>query len=283
MVWNATRRMAGVTRLTLAALLVGALSMLLVAPAAAEDMAKVRVVHASPDAPAVDIYVDGAVAVQGLEFGAATGYVDLPAGAHTFEVRPAGAAADSAAVITADATVDANSWYTIAAVGLLANIAPQIYVDNVTAPEAGKAHVRVIHASPDAPAVDVAVTGGPVLFSNLAFPNAAEYLPVDAGTYDLEVRPAGTTDVALAVPGVGLEAGTVYTVVAIGQLADSSLAVLPLVDATFDATGGGDPSVMPNTGAADGTNWALFIALGAAALLVAGGLALRFSPARARR
>ena len=33
----------------------------------------------------------------------------------------------------------------------------------------GAAQARVVHASPDAPAVDVAVAGGPVLFSNVAF------------------------------------------------------------------------------------------------------------------
>jgi hypothetical protein len=91
-----------------------------------------------------------------------------------------------------------------------------IYVDDNTLPAAGKAHVRFIHLSPDAPAVDVAVTSGPILFSNVAFKEASSYLPVDAGTYDLQVRLAGTTTVALSVPGVTLDAGKVYTVFAEG-------------------------------------------------------------------
>ena len=90
----------------------------------------------------------------------------------------------------------------------------------------GDAAVNVIHASPDAPAVDVAVTGGDVLISGLAFPSASDALEVPAGAYDLEVRPAGTTDVALALPGVQLEAGMVYDVFAIGQLGDGTLTVL---------------------------------------------------------
>jgi hypothetical protein len=67
-----------------------------------------------------------------------------------------------------------------------------------------------------------------VLISNLAFPDASDYLDVPAGTYDLEVRLAGTTDVALELPGVELEGGTVYSVYAIGLAGDGSLTVLPV-------------------------------------------------------
>jgi hypothetical protein len=70
------------------------------------------------------------------------------------------------------------------------------------------------------------VTGGDVLIPGLEFPNASDELVVPAGSYDLEVRPAGTTDVALALPGVVLEAGMTYDVFAIGTLADGTLTVL---------------------------------------------------------
>ncbi len=99
---------------------------------------------------------------------------------------------------------------------------------------AGNACVNVIHASPDAPAVDVAVTGGPVLFENAAFPAGTDYAEVDAGTYDLEIRPTGTTDVALAVPGVAIEEGQVYDIFAIGLVGDGTLAALPLVATAAD-------------------------------------------------
>ena len=88
-----------------------------------------------------------------------------------------------------------------------------------------------MHTGPDAPAVDIAVTGGPVLFSNVSFRQATGYPQVAPGTYDLEVRAAGTTTVALAVPGVTLRSGTNYTVFAAGLLSNKSLAGLPVVDA----------------------------------------------------
>lgn len=213
--------------------------------AQSDSMARVRVIHASPDAPAVDVLVNGEVAVEGLAYQSGTAYLELAAGDYQFQVVPAGGdAAD--AVIDTMATVEAGVWYSVVAVGLVADIQPLVVIDNITEPAAGQAHIKVVHASPDAPPVDIAVAGGPVLFENAAFGTATEYLPVDAGTYDLEVRPAGTEDVALEIPGLTLEAGTVYSAYAMGLLGDGSLTVVPFVDATFEQSGGGEATATPD-------------------------------------
>jgi hypothetical protein len=223
-----------------------------VAPAAAvfaqADQARVRIVHASPDAPSVDIWVNGAVAVSDLAFKDATDYLALAPGDYQVQVTPAGGAAADA-VIDATVTLAAGTDYTVAAVGRLADIAPLVLTDDNTAPAAGQAHLRVVHASPDAPAVDVAVAGGPVLIENLAFPTASGYLPVDSDAYDLSVRPTGTETSALDIDGFMADAGTVYTVFAVGLAGDGSLSALPLVDsANPDASTASAPS-MPSTGA----------------------------------
>lgn len=191
----------------------------------------VDVIHASPDAPAVDVWVNGAPALQNVAFGDFSGWIALPAGEYQVQVTPAGQGVE-AAVIDATVTVEAGMAYHIAATGTVAQIAPQIYPADLSMTEDGNARVRVIHASPDAPEVDIALAGGDVLIANLAFPDASDYLQVPAGTYDLEVRPAGTTDVALALPGVTLEANMVYDVFAIGQLSDGSLTVLVIPSMT---------------------------------------------------
>lgn len=191
----------------------------------AEGDSCINVVHASPDAPAVDVYLDGELALSELAFGAFSGWVPVPAGDHQVQVTATGQPLDTA-VIDADVTLDAGAAYHVAATGLLAEITPQIYPVDLSELEADTARVRVIHASPDAPAVDVAVTGGDVLISNLEFPNASDFLEVPAGTYDLEVRPSGTTDLALPLPGVEFETGMVYDVFAIGHVSDGTLTVL---------------------------------------------------------
>jgi hypothetical protein len=190
-----------------------------------ETDACVNVIHASPDAPAVDVWVNGEVALSGVTFGQFSGWLTLPAGDYQIQVTPAGQGAETA-VIDATVTIEGGTAYHIAATGYLAGITPQVYVADLSQTDDGNARIRVIHASPDAPAVDIAVAGGDVLISGLTSPNASEYLQVPAGTYDLEVRASGTTTVALPLPGVALEGDMVYDVFAIGQLSDGSLSVL---------------------------------------------------------
>lgn len=145
------------------------------------DEAQVRVVHASPDAPAVDIYVNGEVAIEGLEFGSASDPTMLPAGEYQVQVAPAGTSAD-AAVIDATLTLEGGIAYDVAAVGLLSEIQAQVYTLDLSTIDDGKARVRAVHASPDVPAVGVAVADGPVLFQGAEFPNAIDCADVDAGT-----------------------------------------------------------------------------------------------------
>lgn len=221
------------------------LTLLIVPIAGAQGAtAMVRVAHNSPDAPAVDVYVAGKKTLSNVPFGAVSDYLSVPGGTYAIKVLPAGAAADATGVIEANVTVEGGRAYTIAAMGKLAAIGPVVLSDDRSAPGAGKARVRLVHASPDAPAVDVAVKGGPVLFSNIAFKAASAFGEVAAGTYDLEVRAAGTTTVALAVPGVKLEAGRTYSVFALGLLqGQPALKAQPVVDATATNAPG-----MPRTG-----------------------------------
>jgi len=251
--------------------------------AAQSDEANVRVIHASPDAPAVDIWVNGFVAVEGLEFGDATDWIALPAGSYDVAVAPAGAdAAD--AVIEATLDLEGGVNYNVAAVGFLADITATVFTTDTADLAEGQARVQVVHASPDAPAVDIAVAGGPVLVADLSFPNASGALDVDSGTYDLEVRPAGTEDVALDLPGVALDAGTVYDILAIGSLADGTLTVLPLTTAGEVADGVGGVTDVAATGVGSAvessTGMLMLIAAIAAVALFAG--ATLTAPARRR-
>jgi hypothetical protein len=270
--------------LTAASTLMGAFALSAAAPASAQqaDTARVRVVHASPDAPAVDVYLNDAKAISSLAYKAASDFAAVPANSYAVKVTAAGG---TDAVISATLPLEAGKSYTVVAVGQLANIAAQVFVDDTSDLASGKARLRVIHASPNTPGVDVAVTGGPVLINNLAFPNASDNLDVDAGTYNVEVRPAGTTTAALSAPGLALEAGKYYTVIAAGLLGGSpALELLPIVDTlaaqastTTPAPPMAEPTAMPveaagmpQTGAGENAFSLAVLAL----LLVAGMLSV---------
>jgi hypothetical protein len=197
----------------------------------ASDMAKVRVGHFSPDAPAVDVYANGGAILEDVPFGVLSDYLEVPGGTYTIEVVAAGAdPADGAVIGPVDLEFAPGTMTTVAATNALASIEAQVLADEPN-PQDGIAQVRVVHFSADAPAVDVAVDGGDVVAADLAYPNAAGYLDLPEGEYDLEIRPTGTTDVAFDIDPLPLAGGTSYTVFAIGSLADGSFTVLPAVDA----------------------------------------------------
>jgi uncharacterized surface protein with fasciclin (FAS1) repeats len=205
------------------------------APEMPADMAHIRVAHFSPDAPAVDVYINGELSpVQGFEFANMTDWIEVPAGTYNIAVAPAGTSIDSAVIGPADLTFGADSWTTIAAVGSVAAgtlkpalVAEPVYNNGLD----GKASVTVFHAIPDAPAVDVRVNGG-VAVQLLGFPgtlgnnDGAFDLSVGAGSYDIQVVPSGATaPVVLNLPGTQLAPDTYYFVAAVGTLANPQVVV----------------------------------------------------------
>ena len=222
-------------RLSRPAAFVAALALAAIAsPVAAADDAMVRVLHASPDAPAVDVYVDGnkvGAPLEGLEFGDLSTYVSLPAG--TYDLKVCATADETVCPIVADdVALTAGSRYTIAATNVLASIEAQIITDE-PAPVAGKAKVRVVHFSADTPAVDVLTQdGAATVVENLAYPDATGYLALDPGSYDLKVCANADNTVCPLDPGaLDLQAGRAYSVFAVGSLEGDSLTAVVGVDA----------------------------------------------------
>lgn len=127
-----------------------------------------------------------------------------------------------------------NRLATLSALSLLvlAGCTEDVETNPPTTPPTGEAtaEIRVLHLSPDAPAVDVFANDGDAVVTDLAFPESTSYVTVPAGTYDFDISPAGTSvaDSVLAIDGLELAADTKYTAVAINNLA--SIQALPLVE-----------------------------------------------------
>jgi hypothetical protein len=187
--------------------------------AAPTGQSRVRVVHASPDAPAVDVLVDGAKALSDVSYLTASDYVELADGAHNVKVNAAGT---STTVINSDVNLTDGTDYTVIASGLLQNIEPIVLQDDNSTPPAGSVRVRAIHGAPSAPAVDVYVTApgadltpaSPAL-SNVAFGDVSDYLEVPAGTYQVRIVSAGTKTVVIDSGALTLTSGQVRTAIAV--------------------------------------------------------------------
>lgn len=186
-------------------------------PPAADDRtaqnAEVRIVHASPDAPAVDIFVDDKALVEGAKFKDVSNPLPLSAGSHKVEVYEAKTKGTKDSLIEATLVVDGGKSYTVAAVNKAENLELQAFTNNKQGMD-GKASLRIAHLSPDAPAVNVGPKGAAPLFKDLSFKSISGYQVVNPGSYDLSVSTADGKEV-LSLPGTNLESGKNYTVLAV--------------------------------------------------------------------
>ncbi len=202
-----------------------ALALLLIAvPAAAQsDGAQLRFVHAIPGASAVDVYVDGQLAVGNLGYGTASTYVGVPAGSHQISVMQAGSAST---LWTQDVSTGAGTSFT-----LIASSASQavftVYQDDLNPLTLGKARFTAVHAIAGGAAVDVILADGRPVIPGLQFNQPYGTLDLPVMSYDLAVVPAGGAigDALVPAQSYSLNSGTSYVLVIYGT-ADSAQALL---------------------------------------------------------
>ncbi len=189
------------------------------------------VVHASPDAPNLDVIANSQTIASNFAYGASTEY--LSAAPATYQIRMAPTTTTTYLIDTTLAMIDGKA-YTLFAIDSLSKIKTVKVEDNFTTPPSDSSRIRLFHFSPDAPSVDIAVTGGDLLYSHRFFndqntnPVLAQFITLAAGTYNLEVRLAGTSIVLLALPNIPLGGGKVYTFYAKGFAGGSGAQSLSL-------------------------------------------------------
>jgi hypothetical protein len=157
----------------------------------------VQVLHASPDAPAVNVLVDGAVALSDVDYKTGSGHVTLPAGLHTVQVDGILPGGNATVIGPVDITFMQDTIYTIAAVNSVANIEPVVIQQPDTAVSAGAARLFVLHGAAAAPTVDVYVTAPGADLSasapvgSFSFRETIGPAEVAAGDYQIRVTAAG--------------------------------------------------------------------------------------------
>ncbi len=203
------------------------------------ENSQVRIAHMSADAPAVDVRIDNETVAQNLEFGDVTDYLDVQEGDRQVSIVTA---ENETTVLEAQLSVPANERLTVAAIGQVAENATEelrlvALSDARRAPTGANASVRLVHVSPDLGPVDVTVNRtGEVLFDDVTFGNATEYVTVPSGVYTLNVREAaeGNNGTLLSTHTESLQNQTVYSVFAApeDEQPDEPVALFVAIDQT---------------------------------------------------
>ena len=108
----------------------------------------VRVIHASADAPPVDIKLNNAVAAPGLDYPVSTGFVSIAAGTYDVAVDAIVPGGNLEGVITVnDITFAKDQRYTVVALDDTANISEFVAAESAATPGSDEVAISVLHAA----------------------------------------------------------------------------------------------------------------------------------------
>ncbi len=202
---------------------------------------KLQVLHASPDAPAVNVLINGTEQLSGVDYKVGSGFIDVNEG--SYEIQVDGIVPGGTATVIGPASFDlsADTIYSVIAVGDVAGIEPLIITQDDTAIPAGSTRIRVVHAAPMAPAVDVYATapGADLAASaplgSFAFKGDLGPVDVTAGDYQIRVTLAG--DPATVVYDSGTVAIPADANLLITAVENTTTGASPISLSLLDGTG----------------------------------------------
>ncbi len=171
--------------------------------------------QASPNAPNLDIYLNGSAVAYNFPYTSDTGYFLAQPGIYNLQAVPTGT---STAILNTNISFSPGLGYSIFTIDSLSKIKAAVVVDSFTAPSSDSARIRFFHFCTNQGSVDLGVTGVVTpWYSSRTFNDQAtnatldQFIEVPAATYNLEARITGVGTVVTTAPGTVLQGGKVYT------------------------------------------------------------------------
>ena len=170
--------------------------------AAAATATSIKVLHASPDAPAIDVYCNGSKVASSLTYTKFGDSVAVASGTAQLSVFNAGADPNTAsAVLNVAVTLRSDETYVFAVVNKLSAIEPVVFTDTVK-PRRGYFRYRMVNVAFEAGPLDLVNSRDRLLIDNVVF-KTQKYVTLPSGgsrSYVFRVRQHGTANVLLTLP-----------------------------------------------------------------------------------
>jgi hypothetical protein len=178
-----------------------------------------RIVQASPDAPACQILIDGASVASNAVYGNNTGYQSVKVGSRHIQLIPV---SGSSAIFDQSISVSSTADQTLFLTEPSSAIKPVLLNDGGTTSTTGDGDVRVINVSLGITAADVyivpagtGIAGVKPVASNVGFDGDTGYQLTAIGNYEVIFTTPGTVSVLLDTGPLGLTQGQNQTVLAL--------------------------------------------------------------------
>lgn len=183
-----------------------------------EDVAQMRVMHASPDLPAIDVLLDGELLAADLPYGEASAWVTQSAGNHQLQVRPAGQP-EAEPLVYKQVALQADQSATLVIMDTRDRLRIVTVNEDLSPTPINAAWLVIVNAAIGTTQVTASTFGGTLPdVRPIPFAQATHPLPFATGTNGFVFE----TGLATAPREVGRllerawEAGTAYTVIVTG-------------------------------------------------------------------
>lgn len=170
-------------------------------------------INSSPDAPSVKFYLgEKKVNDEEFSFGEYLKYLNAYSGN-----RDVFAYEGSDKKISGKITLEKDKMYSVFLTGKWDEAKFVLLEDSLTKPKSGKAHIRFLNMSSDAPELDLGLTDGSTLVSNKDYKKNSGFIEIEGGTkYNFVIRDHATKLDTVSLDEITLKAGKIYTIWAKG-------------------------------------------------------------------
>lgn len=180
----------------------------------------VRFLNVVPTMSTFHIYIDG-LQITHLSYKNASDYLELSSGKHQIDIYDSNNC--SQPIQTETIFLDQSLYYTIAVTCQFNQLTILQIDDNPFLP-INETKIRFIHLANNAPQLDLAVKQGEgdVVFSNVSFKNASDYLALTPMSVNLELRLSGTKSILYPLYKSKFQENKIYDIISIGLMNDDS-------------------------------------------------------------
>jgi len=175
----------------------------------------IRVFHASPNSPAIDLYIDDKIAIRNLSYRGFSTYLRTAPGNYNIKVFETGQNVNP--VINTRLDVPGRSIITVAAIGALPNISLLPILEPTFSRNPSQAYIRFSQLSLNSPNLDLVEPSGKI-FSNVAYKQTTDYIPINPGIHTFNINTSSNNERVLHVPNIRLMPNKIYTLYTIGLL-----------------------------------------------------------------
>ena len=171
-----------------------------------------NMINASPTTELLDFYVNNTRGNnENFGMGKKLGYYNLYSGTSKITVTKKGS---QTALAAESFNFTPERGYSLFVIGKVDSLKFLMVKDSVSLPAAGKANVRFVNASPDAPALNLAVgTAAIDLVTDKAYKQYSEFTTIDAATkVTFTAKNKATGAVEATLPDVEIKSGLTYTI-----------------------------------------------------------------------